>query len=249
MDPRSRTAIVTGAAQGLGRAIAEQLYQAGVERVIAADLNSEGVEDAARDIDPIGDRVLPATVDVRDRASIVNLIENTIERCGTVDILVNNAARTVMVPLWEIDDQEWDDVLASNLRSVFITSQLLGAHMRANGWGRIINLSSLAGQQAGGAAGAHYATSKAGVIILTKMFALELAGSGVTVNAIAPAAIRSPIADSFSAEKLAQLESRIPVGRLGTPEEVGHLAVYLASDAAAFVTGATIEVNGGLFMR
>ena len=172
-----------------------------------------------------------------------------LEEAGAVDIMVNNAARTVSRPFWEIDQDEWDDVLAVNLRGVFFGCQLAGEHMRERGRGRIINLSSLAGQQGGTVAGAHYAASKAGIIVLTKIAAQELAAHGVTVNAIAPAAVQTPVMDDMPADRLEAVRQRIPVGRFGEAAEVGALAAFLASDEAGYITGATLDVNGGLLMR
>lgn len=172
-----------------------------------------------------------------------------LEEAGDVDVMVNNAARTVSRPFWEIEQEEWDDVLAVNLRGVLFGCQLAGEHMRERGSGRIINLSSLAGQQGGAVVGAHYAASKAGIIVLTKIVAQELAPHGVTVNAIAPAAVRTPVMDEMPADRLGAVRARIPVGRFGEAEEVGALAAFLASDEAGYITGATLDVNGGLFMR
>ena len=172
-----------------------------------------------------------------------------VEAAGDVDVMVNNAARTVSRPFWEIEKEEWDDVLAVNLRGVFFGCQLAGEHMRHRGRGRIINLSSLAGQQGGAVAGAHYAASKAGIIVLTKIVAQELAPHGVTVNAIAPAAVRTPVMDEMPADRLEGVRQRIPVGRFGEAEEVGAVAAFLASDEAAYITGATLDINGGLLMR
>jgi 3-oxoacyl-[acyl-carrier protein] reductase len=139
--------------------------------------------------------------------------------------------------------------MAVNLRGVFLGCRLAGRHMRARGHGRIINLSSLAGQQGGAIAGAHYAASKAGILALTKLFAQDLAPFGVTVNAIAPAAIDGPAVAAVPAERVRALVQTIPVGRLGRAEEVAAAALYLASDAAGYVTGATLDLNGGRFMR
>jgi 3-oxoacyl-[acyl-carrier protein] reductase len=176
-------------------------------------------------------------------------LRRVLEVAGEVDVMVNNAARTISRPFWEIEQAEWDDVLAVNLRGVFFGCQLAGERMRERGRGRIINLSSLAGQQGGAVAGAHYAASKAGIIVLTKVAAQELAPHGVTVNAIAPAAVRTPAMDEIAPDRLEALRQRIPVGRFGEAEEVGALAVFLASDAAAYITGATLDMNGGLLMR
>src|SRR5688500_4914532 len=156
---------------------------------------------------------------------------------------------TTLFRSWEIEDDEWDDVLATNLRSVFIGCQLAGPHMRENGFGRIVNLASLAGQQGGAVAGAHYAASKAGIVVLTKIVARELAPHGVTVNAVAPAAVRTPVMDALPPERVEALAATIPVGRVGRPEEVAAAVAFLASDEAAYVTGSTLDVNGGLFMR
>jgi 3-oxoacyl-[acyl-carrier protein] reductase len=236
-----RTAIVTGAAQGLGEAIARALHARGAT-VVLADLNVEGAEDVAASL---GERARAVECDVRSKESL----RRVLEEAGEVDVMVNNAARTVSRRFWEIEEDEWDDVLAVNLRGVFFGCQLAGEHMRERGRGRIINLSSLAGQQGGTVAGAHYAASKAGIIVLTKIVAQELAPHGVTVNAIAPAAVRTPVIDQLPADRLEAVRQRIPVGRFGEPEEVGAMAAFLASDEAGYITGATFDINGGLLMR
>jgi 3-oxoacyl-[acyl-carrier protein] reductase len=236
-----RTALVTGAAQGLGEAIARALHAREAE-VVLADVNVDAAERAAASL---GGGARAASVDVRDRASI----ERVVDEAGDVDILVNNAALTVSRSFWEIGQDEWDDVLAVNLRGVFFGCQLAGPRMRERGWGRIVNLASLAGQQGGAVAGAHYAASKAGIIVLTKIVAAELAPHGVTCNAIAPAAVRTPVMDGIPADRLDAVRSHIPVGRFGEPEEVAALAAFLVSDEAGYITGATYDVNGGLLMR
>ncbi len=161
---------------------------------------------------------------------------------------MNNAARTVFRSLWEIEPDEWDDVLATNLRGVFFGCQLAGPRMRERGWGRILNMASISGQ-AVGASGAHYAASKAGIIVLTKIVAAELAPYGVTCNALAPAAVRTPAFDVLSEERLETLRRRIPVGRFGEPAEIAELAAFLCSEEAGYITGATVDANGGLLMR
>jgi 3-oxoacyl-[acyl-carrier protein] reductase len=209
--------------------------------VVLADVNVEGAERVAASL---GERARAVECDVRSKGSL----ERALEEAGRVDVMVNNAARTIPRSLWELEQDEWDDVLAVNLRGVLFGCQLAGAAMRGRGWGRIVNLASVAGQQPG-AMGAHYAASKAGIVILTKMFAAELAADGVTVNAVAPAAVRTPVFDSLSEERLEALRTRIPVGRFGEPAEVGELVAFLCSDAAGYITGATLDVNGGLLMR
>lgn len=243
-----RTAVVTGAAQGLGRAIAAGLHAQGY-RVGLVDVDGDRVRRAADAIDPSADRAAAVTADVSDRDAFTGALDEVAARWERVDVLVNNAARSVMRDFWEIEPQEWDDVLGANLRSVFLGCQLAGRHMREAGWGRIVNMSSIAGQQGGAVMGAHYAASKAGIVVLTKIVAQELAGTGVTANALAPAAIDSPLLRGLGEERVSALAQRIPVGRVGRPEEVAATTAFLASDDAGYITGATFDVNGGLSMR
>lgn len=240
MSLEGRTAVVTGAAQGLGEAIARALHARGAS-VVVADVNHQGAERVAASL---AERARGVQVDVRDRASVERLLAGA----DRVDILVNNAARTVFRSFWEIEPDEWDDVLATNLRGVFFGCQLAGPRMRERGWGRILNMASISGQ-AVGASGAHYAASKAGIIVLTKIVAAELASHGVTCNALAPAAVRTPAFDVLSEERLETLRQRIPVGRFGEPAEIAELAAFLCSDEAGYITGATFDANGGLLMR
>jgi 3-oxoacyl-[acyl-carrier protein] reductase len=172
-----------------------------------------------------------------------------LEQHGRLDILVNNAAVSLQRPFFEIDVAEWDEVMAVNLRGTFFGCQIAGRIMRNQGSGRIVNLSSLAGQAGSIVNGAHYSASKGAVLALTKVVARELAPHGVTVNAVAPAAIAGPVMAALPPGQVESLERSIPVGRLGTAEEVAALVSFLASDEAAFVTGATFDVNGGLLMR
>lgn len=183
--------------------------------------------------------------DVREPASWERLLAELDE----VDVLVNNAARTEVRSFWEIELDEWDDVLATNLRGTYLGCRVLGAHMRDRGWGRIVNLASVAGQASRSVTGVHYATSKAAIIALTRHAASALAGTGVTVNAVAPAAIDGPMVASVAPERIEAMLKTIPAGRLGRPEEVAAAVAYLASADAAFVTGATLDVNGGMLMR
>jgi 3-oxoacyl-[acyl-carrier protein] reductase len=247
MSLQGKSALVTGAAQGLGLGIARALLDAGAS-VTLTDVSPQ-VETMARELDPTEARAVGLLLDVRREEAFATCSDEVVRRFGALDILVNNAALTISKSVWDIPAQEWDEVLAVNLRGIFFGCRVAGRRMRERGSGRIINLSSLAGQRGGVVAGAHYSASKAGIIALTKCFALELAGSGVTVNAIAPAAIEGPMTRIMPAEKVQGLARTIPVGRLGSDREVGAAAVYLASDEAGFVTGATLDVNGGVFMR
>ena len=239
-----RVALVTGGARGIGEAIGRTLADRGAT-VVLGDVDGPAAEVTAK---VVGCDSAP--LDVRSGASFGAAIDAVVDRHGSVDVLVNNAALTMRRPFFEIDEAEWDEVLAVNLRGVFNGCRLAGLRMRERGYGRIVNISSLAGQAGGTVNGAHYAASKAGIIALTKVAARELAPHGVTVNAVAPAAIDAPVlAELLPPEQVETLTASIPVGRLGTTAEVASVVAYLASDEAAFVTGATFDVNGGLLMR
>jgi 3-oxoacyl-[acyl-carrier protein] reductase len=243
-----RVALVTGAAQGIGAAVAETLF-AGGAKVALADVRADAAAQTADAIDPTGARAVAVEIDVRSRESVARAFEAAEAALGPVDILVNNAAITAQGSVWEIEPEEWDDVLAVNLRGTLLCSQIAGPGMATRGFGRIVNLASLAGQQGGTVAGAHYAASKAGILVLTKILAKELAGRGVTVNAVVPAAIRGPVMDTMPAERLAALERTIPVGRFGEAREVAALVAFLCSGEAGYITGAALDINGGLGMR
>jgi 3-oxoacyl-[acyl-carrier protein] reductase len=244
----AQVVFVTGAARGLGAAIARGFVDSGA-RVALADV-SANVTDTARRLDPGGERTLPLVTDVRDEATLRKAFLETVRHFGAVDVMVNNAALTIPRSVWEIEAAEWDSVMSTNVRGTFFGCRIAGKYMRERGQGgRIINLSSLAGQRGSTVNGLHYAASKGAILVITKAFAAELARDRVTVNAIAPAAISGPMLDSIDAAVRASLERGIPLGRFGEDREVAAAALYLASEPAGYVTGATLDLNGGMFMR
>ncbi|MFD7478099.1 SDR family NAD(P)-dependent oxidoreductase [Streptomyces sp. NPDC059837] len=243
-----RVALVTGAGRGIGAAIATELHRLGL-RVALLDRDADAVAGLARELDPDNGTTLPLGVDVDDIEAVEAAVREVADTWHSPDVLVNNAARTVAGSVWDIGLDEWDAVMATNLRSVFALTRLCAQQMRRRGWGRVVNLASLAGQQGGTLAGAHYSAAKAGVLALTKVFARELAAQGVTVNAVAPAAVLTPAVDELGAAAVSEAARSIPVGRLGRPAEVAALVAYLVSEEGGYVTGATFDINGGTHMR
>ncbi|MBK5418181.1 SDR family NAD(P)-dependent oxidoreductase [Pseudomonas sp. TH31] len=242
-------ALVTGAAQGLGYTLCARLLQAGY-KVVVTDRSLEAATMAAAQLDSTGENTVAIKLDVGIKTDFEAALAQVLEQWGALHVLVNNAAVTMTTPLMQISPEEFDAVVSLNLRSVFVGCQVVGAHMAGAGYGRIINMASLAGQNGGTATGAHYAASKGGIVTLTKIFAKEFAAQGVTVNAIAPGPIESSaVRAAVPAERMESLIGNIPVKRLGDAGFLGDLIVQLARPEAYFTTGATWDVNGGLFMR
>ena len=242
-------ALVTGGASGVGFAIAKALHAAG-HRVAIGDIDEPGAVAAAKRLDPDSGTAIGLSLDVRQEAAFLAARDTLISRWGSVEILVNNAAMTAAKPVLDITPEEFDAVTAVNLRGTFVGSQVFGRLFKERGYGRIVNMASLAGQNGGTATGAHYAASKGGILTLTKVFARDLAPFGVTANAVAPGPLDTPMVhQTIPADRMAQFLTNVPVGRLGDPDAIGAIVVLLAGRNASFITGATIDINGGLYMR
>ncbi|AWY01599.1 3-oxoacyl-ACP reductase [Marinomonas primoryensis] len=246
---KAQVALVTGAAQGLGFHIASRLFAAGY-RVVLTDVNGEAAQKAALSLDSSGKNAVACALNIAKKTDYEAALDFAVTQFGALHVLVNNAAVTKATPVMDISPEEFNDVVSINLGGVFVGCQVMGKYMADQGYGRIINMASLAGQNGGTSTGAHYAASKGGILTLTKVFAKELASQGVTVNAIAPGPIDSPMVTALvPAERLPTLLGAIPVGRLGNGDFVGDVVVQFARPEAYFTTGATWDVNGGLFMR
>jgi 3-oxoacyl-[acyl-carrier protein] reductase len=244
-----RVALVTGAARGLGEVIARRLHAAGL-RVALADLNEEAVQRLADELDPEGRTALGIRLDAREKADFERARDLLAERWGGTDILVNNAGMSKVAALMDISPEDFDASMAVNLRGTFVACQVFGTHFAERGFGRIVNIASLAGQNGGTATGGHYAAAKGGVATLTKVFARELSGQGVTVNAISPGPLDLPVVyESVAPERLEQILKTIPAGRLGDPTFIADSVLLLCAENAGSVTGACWDINGGLFMR
>ena len=242
-----RSALITGAGSGIGKAIAYTFARHGAA-VVIVDIDLASAGEVAGEVETLGGKALAVKCDVTDPIQVAQTVQATIEQFNCLHILVNNAGISPLRAFDQITLQEWDRVLAVNLTGPFLFCQAALPHLRqAGSKGRIINMGSLAGQTGGIAVGAHYAASKGGLMVLTRQLAKLLAADGVTVNNISPGTTDTAITQVWSQETRHSLIGQIPLGRLGTPEDVANLALYLASDGAGYITGATININGGLY--
>lgn len=239
-----RVAIVTGAAVGIGRATAQRLAREGAA-VALADLDEAGASTVARELAEAGHTAFAMRADVTNRADITALVRATEERLGPPDILVNNAGiGGKAAPLEEQTDEDWDRMLAINLKSIYLCCQAVVPGMKARGYGRIVNVASIAGKE-GNPNMIPYSAAKAGVIGFTKALAKEVGAHGVYVNAISPAVIMTPLLEQLTPAQVQYMVERIPLGRPGQPEEVAALIAWLASDQCSFTTGQCVDISGG----
>ncbi len=246
MHLQGKTALVTGAAQGIGRAIAVALAKAGAD-VAVSDVNGEKAAETAKEIEAMGVKAFPITGNVADSVSAAAMVDEAAARFGKLDILVNNAGITRDNLIMRMKEEEWDLVIDVNLKGSFNCAKAAIKHMSKARRGTIINIASIVGAM-GNAGQANYVASKAGLIGLTKTIAREYASRNITANAVAPGFIDTAMTQALPEKVREELLKQVPLGRLGTPEDIAAAVKFLASDAAAYITGQVIHVNGGMYM-
>jgi 3-oxoacyl-[acyl-carrier protein] reductase len=243
----SRVALVTGAGRNIGRAIALELASAGADVLVNVHTSQTEAEQVATEIRALGRRAIVCLADVRDEASVRSMMDQARQQLGPVTILVNNAAIRPEAPFDQLSLADWHEVLGIVLDGAFICTQAALPHMLEAGWGRIVNIAGLSGQT-GAPNRAHVVAGKAGLIGLTKALALEYAACNITVNAVSPGVIDTERKGASAGEPMHRAGRAAPVGRRGTPTEVAAMVAYLVSTPAAYVTGQTLNVNGGLYL-
>jgi 3-oxoacyl-[acyl-carrier protein] reductase len=245
-----QVALITGASSGIGRATAEAMARQGARVAVNYCKNRAGAEAVVASLKQAGHEAMPVRADVTLMADVQALVEAVRHAWGHIDILVNNAGDLLARhTLADMTEEYWDQIMALNLKSAFLCTQAVWEEMAARKSGCIINISSIAGRNGGGPGAAAYAAAKGGLLTYTKGLAKELAPYSIRVNAVAPGVIATPYHERYSPPDLFQkLVASIPTGRAGTTEEVADVIVFLASPAARYITGETIEVNGGMLM-
>jgi len=249
LDLSNQVALITGASRGIGRATAELLARAGAHLGLVAR-SADPLREVAESIDgEFGTgTALHLPTDVAQEEQVDRAVQQTVERFGRIDILVNNAGLISAGPLSKIEPVEWERVLAANLTGAYLCSRAVAPHMERQQYGRIVNISSVSAQTGGVSGGVHYASSKGGMLSMTKTLARDLAPSGITVNAIAPGQIDTD-PKLLTPEARKQVMAMIPLGRLGEAEDIAHSVLFLASPMASYITGTTLDVNGGILKR
>jgi 3-oxoacyl-[acyl-carrier protein] reductase len=241
-----KVAVVTGAARGIGRAIAEELAKSGADLALC-DLKAEWLEETAEAVKAIGRKVECFSVDVSDSSAVNGAVASIIEKCGKIDVVVNNAGITKDTFLVRMSDEDWDSVLSVNLRGTFLFTRAVSKPMMKARTGAIVNIASIIGL-IGNAGQCNYAASKAGVIALTKSTAKELAGRGIRINAVAPGFIETKMTEVLPDDVRQKMMENIPMKRFGSPEDVAKVVVFLASEAASYMTGQVLTISGGMVM-
>lgn len=248
MDFTKRIALITGAAsdKGIGREVASQLSSRGAT-VILADIDKDGLEKRVKELTRKGGSAFSIKLDVSNHDQVKKQIEKVIEKFGKIDVLVNNAGVTRPTKVLEIQEKEWDFIFDINMKGTFFLTQEVLPHMKNKRYGRIINLGSVSGKRGGGIfGGSHYSAAKAAVSGFTKAVAREMAPYGITVNSVEPGLIGTDITGGLLTDDMkALLEIDIPVGRVGTVEDVAYTIAFLASEGSSYITGESVDINGG----
>jgi NAD(P)-dependent dehydrogenase (short-subunit alcohol dehydrogenase family) len=245
---QGRVALVTGGGRGIGKGIAIRLAEAGAN-VIIGDINKDSADQATKDLRTYCERAVAIQVDVSKKESIDAAVRKVVEEFNTIDILINNAGIMFRTRILDISPEEWEMTLLVNLTGPFLLSQAVIPLMKKSGYGRIVNISSSAGRSVSTLGGAHYTASKAGLLGFTRAVAKEIASFGITVNAVCPGLIDTPMArDTTSKEEMEMFIHSFPIQRLGLPEEIGDLVVFISSEKASYITGASFDINAGDLM-
>ncbi len=247
-DLRGKTAIVTGAGQGMGRAVTAALAARGAS-IVVNDIDASAAQRTTSELAAGGAEAIAIAGSVAVQDDVQRLVNQSLERFESIDILVNNAGVLRPTPVPSISEAEWDLVVDVNLKGTFLCSQAVLPSMRQRGWGRIVNFSSTAGKNVSTVGGAHYTAAKAGILGFTRHLAKEVAADGITVNAVCPGLIDTEmVRATIDDERVRAYEASFPIPRLGRPDEVAELVAFLVSDRAAYITGASLDINGGDLM-
>lgn len=245
---QGRVALVTGGGRGIGKGIAIRIAEAGAD-VIIGDIDRDSAEQTAKELGASYERAVAIQVDVTKKESIDAVVRKVLKEFSTIDILINNAGIMFRTRILDISPEEWENTLLVNLTGPFLFSQAVIPLMKKSGYGRIVNISSSAGRSVSTLGGAHYTATKAGLLGFTRAVAKEVASFGITVNAVCPGLIDTQMArDSTSKEELEMFIHSFPIKRLGLPEEIGDLVVFLSSEKASYITGASFDINAGNLM-
>ena len=247
MNLKDKVSIVTGGAQGLGKAIAIELARRGSCLAIC-DVNLEAARKVAEEIMGLGRRALALKIDVSKAGDAQKMTETVIKEFGGIDILINNAGICQVITVEDMTEEDWDRVMNVNLKGVFLCSKAVMGIMKRQRSGRIVNMGSISGKVGGIATGANYSVSKAGVICFTKALARELAPYGVTVNAVAPGVIETDMTRGITRGDFTDYGKSIPLGFIGSVEDVAYAVAFLVADEARYITGEILDVNGGMLM-